>query len=164
MAARVRRRALTSAGACALGRWEMCAVQHDAAHAATAVRRRRQTVRCMTTSGRLPLFACTSFVYYRRAVYAFTVRLHACCCTRLLFAKFIFSSSAVYLPFIFYSSTVVVYYCGAPLMSSATLGRCSYCVRHRSFLVFLMSVLLCSVSSVCSMYPRTDCTLIHAVL
>ena len=114
---------------------------------------------------------CSPTRYCRRAVYVFAARLHypparcstttAVQCTpsqyvctpaavpRLLFAKFVFSSSTVHLQFIYCSTTVhrlhllfifcssaiIIYYCGAPLMSSATLGRCSYCVRHRNFLV-----------------------------
>ena len=52
--------------------------------------------------------------------------------------QFIYCSTTVHrlhLLFIFCSSATVICYCGAPLMSSATLGRCSYCVRHRSFLI-----------------------------
>ena len=104
----------------------------------------------------------------RCAVYAFIVRQHAGCCVattvRQVHLQFIDSSSAVHLPFIYCSSTTVIYYCGAPLPSSATLRRCSYCVRRRSFLVFLLSYLFCSVSSACSVHPRTDCIQFHAVL
>jgi len=105
LAAQARRRAVTSAGASVSGRWETCAVRHDAVRAASAVRLHRQSVRCTpttvrlllsayvptsvrlrlsactSTTGRLLLFACTllPFGYYGRAVYVITVRLHAYC-------------------------------------------------------------------------------------